>query len=167
MAIKYFITMINSKIKTKNRTNSASALTVFVIIIGLVNAVFGYSVKENHFPNINQVTELTLTNNDSIPFATVILYRPDNQLSRKYKLSTNINGAFEMAKKEVVKIDAHSNTFLISVDAVGHKKETFNFNLSQNKKHYFRIQDRNNYSGFRAFLEVIEVAEETFKREKL
>jgi len=73
----------------------------------------------------------------------------------------------QIARKEVIKIDAYSNIFLISVDALSHKKENFTFNLSQNKTHYFRIQDRNNYSGFRIFLEVIEVTEETFKRDKL
>lgn len=156
-----------NNIKIKKLKNLLSGLSIFWGILILVNSVFGNTVNEIHIPNIYKTTTLPLTNNDSISFSTVILYRPDNQLSREYKISTNINGAFEMKKKEVIKIDANSNTLLISVDAVGHKKETFTFNLSQHKTHYFRIQDRNNYSGFRAFLEVIEVTEETFKSEKL
>ena len=70
-----------------------------------------------------------MTNSDTLTYSTVILYRPDNQLSRKYKISTNINGTFEINNKEVIKLDSKTNTFEISVDATGHKKETFTFNL--------------------------------------
>jgi hypothetical protein len=87
-------------------------------------------------------------------------------LSRNYQVNTNIGGTFDLKKNEVVKMNAGSNTFFIEVDATAHKKQAFTFNLDQNKTHYFRIQDRNNYAGFLAFLEVIEVTEETFKREK-
>jgi hypothetical protein len=146
-------------------TLSLSALNVFLISMAFSSAVFGFSNNENQIKNSILVSGISMTNHDSIPFAKVILYRPENQLSRKYKLTTNLNGSFEMGRKEVITMEAHSNTFNISVDAVGHKKAFFTFNLSQNKVHYFRIQDRNNYSGFYAFLEVIEVTEETFKRE--
>jgi hypothetical protein len=99
-------------------------------------------------------------------FAKVILYRPDNQLSRKYRLHTNIKESFNLARKEVVYMDAHTNTFKVEVSAVGHKDGIFTFKLTENKIHYYRVQDRNNYSGFRAYLEVIEVTEETFRREQ-
>lgn len=148
------------------KTISLTILIFFVIIMFPLNSVFGYAVKDNHVPNFHQVKGTTLTNQDTIPFATVILYRPDNQWSRKYKLSTSISRAFEMSKNEMLKIDVQTNTFSISVDAAGHKKESFKFDLSQSKTHYFRIQDRNNYSGFLVFLEVIEVTEDTFKNDR-
>lgn len=107
-----------------------------------------------------------ITHSDSTVYAKVVIYRPDNQLTRKYRLNTNLKGAFEMARKEVVMMDAYSNSLEISVGAFGHKSERFSFVLSKDKVHYFRVQDRNNYSGFLAFLEVIEVTEETYKREK-
>lgn len=117
-------------------------------------------------PDHSNACTLSRTKNDTLPFATVFVYRPDNQLSRKYRINTNIGRTFDLKKNEVVKMNAGSNTFFIEVDATGHKKQAFTFNLDQNKTHYFRIQDRNNYAGFLAFLEVIEVTEETFKREK-
>lgn len=157
--------MINSDFN--KITNLVSGLFVFIIIWVSVNSVFGNTGKNACIPCIDQTTMLALTDEDSIHFATVILYRPDNQLTRKYKLNTNFKGAFEIAKKEAVKIDVHTDTIIISVDATGHKRETYTFILSQGKTHYFRIQDRNNYSGFQAFLEVIEVTEETFKRDEM
>lgn len=157
-------------LKMNNRTveklkNLESFLSIFFGILFSINSVFGNTLNQPIITNDCKTNIATIINQDSIKYSTIVLYRPDNQLNRKYKISTNINGAFEMSKKEVVKIDVNSNTFLISVDAVGHKKEYYTFVLSPSKTHYFRIQDRNNYSGFRAFLEVIEVTEETFKRE--
>ena len=150
------------------RTNKIFAKTypTIVLIVFAVSALFGFTAMKTNTHNQQQVQKTTFKNsNNTEIFAVVILYRPYNQLSRKYKVNTNINGSFEIGRKEIVKFDAQSNSFLISVDAIGHKKEAFTFNLSQNKTHYFRIQDRNNYSGFRPFLEVIEVTEDTFKRE--
>ncbi len=131
-----------------------------------VNILSGKSVHSKYIPDHTNTGTTSLTKNDTLPFATVILYRPDNQLSRKYRINTNIDGAFDLKKNEVVTMNADSNTFFIEVDATGHKKQAITFNLNQNKTHYFRIQDRNNYAGFLAFLEVIEVTEETFKRDK-
>lgn len=143
------------------------ALSIFAGTILNANSVFGNTGIEIPIQHRYKTLTPILSNNDSIPFSTVILYRPDNQLSREYKISTNINGAFKMKRKEAIKLYAKSYTFLINVDAAGHRKESYTFNLIQNKTHYFRIQDRNNYSGFRPFLEVIEVTEETFRREQL
>ena len=154
----------NTEKKLKNLT------PFFPILFGtllLINSVFGNTFNQNNIASNYKTDFATMIKQDSNAYSTIVLYRPDNQLNRKYKINTNFNGAFEMNKKQVIKIDAKSNTFIISVDAVGHKKENFTFVLSPNKTHYFRIQDRNNYSGFRAFLEVVEVTEETFKREKL
>ena len=123
------------------------------------------STEKKAEQNYPLVEETNSTVKDTIPYARVILYRPDNQLSRKYEVNTNTNGAFKMAKKEVRTLEVNSNVFIISMDAFGHKEERFTFNLVQNRTHYFRLQDRNNYAGFRPFLEVIEVTEETYKRE--
>lgn len=131
-----------------------------------VNILSASAVFNKFIPEHYNAGTLMVTKNDTIPYATVFVYRPENQLSRKYRIKTNIDGAFDLKKNEVVKMNAGSNTFFIEVDATGHKKQAFTFNLDQNKTHYFRIQDRNNYAGFLAFLEVIEVTEETFKREK-
>ena len=147
--------------------NLVSLFSILFIIFFLINSLFGNTLNQINTTSNNKTNATTWSNHDSIIYATIILYRTDNQLNRKYKINTNTNGAFEMTKNQVIEINAKSNTFLISVEAAGHKKENFNFVLSPNKTHYFRIQDRNNYTGFRAFLEVIEVTEETFKREKL
>jgi hypothetical protein len=143
-----------------------AGMSILLGILICVNVASGKAVFKKFIPDHYHTDTITLTKNDTLPFATVILYRPENQLSRKYRINTNINGAFDLKKNEVVTMNADSNTFFIKVDATSHKKETFTFNLGQNKTHYFRIQDRNNYAGFLAFLEVIEVTEETFKRDK-
>lgn len=103
---------------------------------------------------------------DSLPYAKVVVYRPDNQLRRKYKIETNFSTPFELRRNEEFEIGALSGIFTIEVNASGHKKERFTFDLSPDKVHYFRIQDRNNYNGFIPYLEVIEVTEGTYKREK-
>jgi hypothetical protein len=104
---------------------------------------------------------------DSIPFAKVIVYRPENQLSRKYKVSSNLNGSISLKRKEIATMDAFTNTFEVSVSAAAHKSARFSFPLSKNQVHYFRLQDRNNYAGFTPFLEVVEVTEATYNREIL
>ena len=150
----------------KNLKSLSAGLSIIFGMLMCVNILSGKAVHFNFIPNHTKTDTISLTKNDTIPFATVFVYRPDNQLSRKYKVNTNIDSAFDLKKNEVVKMNAGSNTFFIEVDAIAHKKQAFTFNLGQNKTHYFRIQDRNNYAGFLAFLEVIEVTEETFKREK-
>jgi len=145
---------------------TAIFLSAALIITSLSSFTKGLPASEKKArQNYTSIEKMNSPVEDTTPFAKVIIYRPDNQLSRKYKVSNNTNGAFEIAKKEIRTIETNSNVFIISVDAAGHKKESYTFNLEKNKTHYFRIQDRNNYSGFRTFLEVIEVTEETFKRE--
>lgn len=108
-----------------------------------------------------------LTINDSVPYAQLILYRPDNQLSRKYRLTTNLSGTLEIGRKETIRLQADANVLTIGIDAAGHKQEHFTFTLTQGQTHYFRLQDRNNYAGIRAYLEVIEVTEATYRRDQL
>lgn len=110
-------------------------------------------------------TSWPLLCSDSIPYAKVVVYRPDNQLSRQYDLTTNLDGSFGMKQKEVKSMDAFGATFEVRVSAFSHKSESFSFVLSRNKTHYFRVQDRNNYSGTRPFLEVVEVTEEQYKKD--
>lgn len=153
--------------KEKTQTAAFSALAVLVIMISCSSLAFGKPSESDTTDHFSLSSEAKLADNDSIPFARVILYRPDNQLSRRYKLSTNTNGTFDLTKGEFITIEAHSNLLMLSVQAVGHKKNSYTFDLSQDKTHYFRIQDRNNYAGFRAFVEVIEVTETTFKRDTL
>ncbi|MEZ4942218.1 MAG: hypothetical protein R3D58_15175 [Saprospiraceae bacterium] len=165
--MKHQVRSLSGSVKNLN----AFCSIVFILLV-CTGMVYGVSIRQNQIPGINSIfqnyNKLHLINRaDSTVFAKVIIYRADNQLSRKYKINTNLNGAFEMARKEAISIDAYHDTFTVTVSAVGHKSERFVFNLTANKTHYFRVQDRNNYSGFRAFLEIIEVTEETFRREKL
>lgn len=150
----------------KKLKSLSTGLSIIFGMLMCVNILSASAVFNKFIPEHYNAGTLMVTKNDTIPYATVFVYRPENQLSRKYRIKTNIDGAFDLKKNEVVKMNAGSNTFFIEVDATGHKKQAFTFNLDQNKTHYFRIQDRNNYAGFLAFLEVIEVTEETFKREK-
>ncbi|MBK8623542.1 MAG: hypothetical protein IPN79_17745 [Saprospiraceae bacterium] len=150
----------------KKLKSLSTGLSIIFGMLMCVNILSASAVFNKFIPEHYNAGTLIGTKKDTIPYATVFVYRPENQLSRKYRIKTNIDGAFDLKKNEVVKMNAGSNTFFIEVDATGHKKQAFTFNLDQNKTHYFRIQDRNNYAGFLAFLEVIEVTEETFKREK-
>lgn len=102
---------------------------------------------------------------DSVPFARAVIYRPENQLTRSYHLSTNTNNNFSIKKKEAKTLEVFTNVLEVEVNASGHKTEQRAFALSPNKIHYFRVQDRNNYSGLRPFLEVIEVTEETYRKD--
>lgn len=104
-------------------------------------------------------------NTDSVPFANVIIYRPGNQLKRPYNFQTTGNNSFSLKKNETKNLDVFSKDFEINVSATGHKTERFSFTLSNKKTHYLRVQDRNNYSGTRPFLEIIEVTEDTYKRD--
>lgn len=102
---------------------------------------------------------------DSVPFARVVIYRPENQLTRSYHLSANRNNKFSIKNKEAKTLDVFTNLLEVEVNASGHQTEQRVFTLSSNKIHYFRVQDRNNYSGLRPFLEVIEVTEETYRKD--
>ncbi|HAD14703.1 MAG TPA: hypothetical protein DCF33_19930 [Saprospirales bacterium] len=104
---------------------------------------------------------------DSMPFAQVVIYRPDNQLSRPYKMRSNLGETFRIGRREAVKMEANAKRFQGSISAFGHTRGHFSHELSPNKVHYFRLQDRNNYAGFLPYLEVIEVTEETFRNETL
>jgi hypothetical protein len=159
--------MNNSKKKTRTISLPVAGLTVFIVILTFNSMVYGISPKNNQIQNICVSDDSTLIKNDSVSFAKVIIYRPANALRGKCKLSTNINGHFKMKRREVLKLDAPSNTLNISVDAFSHKKERYTFNLTQNRVHYFRVQERPSSSGLAPFLEIIEVTEETFKRENL
>lgn len=139
---------------------------VLTIVFGST-ALLGNAYKPNALQNFIPSDQRMLSRNDSIPYAKAVLYRPDNQWSRKFKIATNTNGTFEMANNEVVHMAANADLLTISVDAAGHKKSEFTFHLRPNTTHYFRIQDRNNYASFRPRLEVVEVTEDTFNREKL
>ncbi|MCB9245836.1 MAG: hypothetical protein H6606_05345 [Flavobacteriales bacterium] len=131
-----------------------------------VLAVFSASAHANP-PTLGHADHLpgAVLSSDSGSFARVIVYRPDNQLRRKYKINTNHGGYCELRRKQMVEIHAGSSTFTIEVNASGHKKEQFSFELKQGAVHHLRIQDRNNYQGFVPFLEVIEVSEATYRRE--
>ena len=102
---------------------------------------------------------------DTTPFARVVLYRPANQLSRKYEIKTDQHAPFSLKRKEIMALDTQSDKLEIEVSATGHKTESFSFRLSKDKVHYLRVQDRNNYSGMRPFLEVIEVTEATYLKD--
>ena len=102
---------------------------------------------------------------DSTTFAKVVIYRADNPLTRKYKLESNLNGAFTLEKKESKTIDASSQVFEVAVKAFWHTPKRYFFALSNGKTHYFRVHDRNSYSELAPFLEVIEVTEDTYKRD--
>ncbi|MCC7464797.1 MAG: hypothetical protein IT261_00925 [Saprospiraceae bacterium] len=104
---------------------------------------------------------------DSMPVARVIVYRPDNQLSRPYKMNSNLGETFKIRRNGVIKLETSSGVFQGKVGAFGHNRGYFSHELSPNKVHYFRLQDRNNYQGFLPFLEVIEVSETTFRNEIL
>jgi hypothetical protein len=104
---------------------------------------------------------------DSMPYARVIVYRPDNQLSRPYKMRSNLGETFKIGIKEAVTLEANSKLFHGNVGAFAHTRGYFSHELSPNKVHYFRLQDRNNYQGFLPYLEVVEVTEATFRNEIL
>jgi len=148
-------------------TRTGYALAVFLVTMAFGSELPVLATSVHATQNMDLGNSLAWTNNDSTQYATVVLYRPDDQLSRKYKVHTNINGKFEVGRKEIVRLDAGTGTFQVSIDAFGHKKEAFLFTLTPGKVHYFRIQDRNNYAGARPFIEIIEVTEETFRRENL
>lgn len=67
----------------------------------------------------------------------------------------------------MVKMNANAKLFQGSISAFGHTRGYFAHELSPNKVHYFRLQDRNNYDWFFPYLEVIEVTEEMFRIETL
>ena len=125
--------------------------------------------REYLFPLAAKVTAVDVTGNepeiDSTPFAKVIIYRPDNQLSRSYHFKTGLNHTFSLKKQQEMTMDAHSEVLELVVRATGHKSERQAFRLSKDKVHYFRVQDRNNYSGFRPLLEIIEVEEATYRKD--
>jgi len=99
---------------------------------------------------------------DSTAFAKVVIYRPDNQLSRKYRITTDQHASFSLKKKEEMTLETQLNVLEVEVSVTAHKSERFRFVLSKDKVHYLRVQDRNNYSGMRPFLEIIEVNEATY-----
>lgn len=101
--------------------------------------------------------------------STIVLYRPDNQLSRKYYLTTNIkgHGTMELGKNQEIVLHTNENQLMVGVSATAHKKQAFSFTLSPRTTHYFRIQDRNNFSGYKIYLEIIEVTPSTYKRDKM
>lgn len=102
---------------------------------------------------------------DSTTFAKVVIYRADNPLTRKYKFESNLNGDFTLEKKESKTIDASSKVFEVAVKTFGHTPKRYFFELYNGKTHYFRVHDRNNYTELAPFLEIIEVTEDTFKRD--
>jgi hypothetical protein len=127
-----------------------------------------HAVNPENRPMSGLISDQTFTaTTDSMPFARVVVYRPDNQLSRPYKMRSNLGETFQIGRKEVVKMAANAKLFQGSISAFGHNRGHFSHELSPNKVHYFRLQDRNNYSGFLPYLEVIEVTEETFRMETL
>lgn len=112
-----------------------------------------------------QQPEQSNVETDSTAFAKVVVYRPDGQLKHTYQLKTPQNDRFSLKKKTATTLDSFSSVFDISADAKGHQGKRYSFTLSKGKTHYFRVQDRYNYAALRPFLEVIEVTEETYKRD--
>jgi hypothetical protein len=102
---------------------------------------------------------------DTVSFAKVVIYRPDNQLSRKYQIRTDQHAPFSLKKKEERTLEIPSNVLELEISATANRSERFSFVLSKDKVHYLRVQDRNNYSGMRPFLEIIEVAEDTYLKD--
>ncbi len=104
---------------------------------------------------------------DSIPYAKIIIYRPDNQMKRKYSLITPGHSKFKLGRKEAKTFDVYVGYFNVTVYAFGYDSKNYTFALSKDKLHYFRIQDRANHTGWLAFafLEVIEVTEGTYKND--
>lgn len=139
---------------------------IVLLLLSFVHSIYGATPgAQSCIKDAVTIAVSNVLHADTLPFAKVIIYRPDNQLTRAYDFSTNLNDGFSLKKKGVKSIDAFTNVFEVSVSAFGHKRERFYFILSKNKVHYFRVQDRNNYAGMRPFLEVIEVTEEAYKKD--
>lgn len=136
-------------------------LTPFLITGGTYTG----SLYQNMISNVSSTSvepASMIRPGDSTAFAKVVIYRPDNQLSREYQIKTYQHAPFSLKKKEQMTLETPSNVLEIEVSATAHRSERFSFVLSKDKVHYFRVQDRNNYSGMRPFLEVIEVNETTY-----
>jgi hypothetical protein len=140
----------------------AFLMLAFTSVTQAVNVLPGTTPDPTNIPG---VTYSAAT--DSMPYAKVIVYRPDNQLSRPYKLRSNLGETLEIGRNKAVKLETNSKIFHGNVGAFGHNRGHFSHELSPNKVHYFRLQDRNNYRGFIPYLEVVEVTEETFRKEIL
>ena len=147
-------------------------ITAFIILNAIsINLVFGTTnlrvqeiIGKQSLDNLN--SSVIVEANDSIPFAQIVLYRPSNSGSPKYKLTSNVKKLIEISNGKVIRLDAFSEIFFGSFTIAGHKKTIFNLKLVKNKIHYFRIQAVYNYDiTDRPKLEVIEVTEETFNNE--
>lgn len=149
-----------------SRSTDLSILPVVMLMLSLASVTHAVNPENRLMSGLISDQTFTATT-DSMPFARVVVYRPDNQLSRPYKMRSNLGETFQIGRKEVVKMAANATLFQGSISAFGHNRGHFSHELSPNKVHYFRLQDRNNYSGFLPYLEVIEVTEETFRMETL
>jgi hypothetical protein len=132
----------------------------FKSAIRVLFLLFFYSTADAK-PLINTI----IFNTDSLPGlpARVVLYRPYDQLKRKYTVNASGIGTFSLGRREAKTIEAATGKFTLTLDAIGHKSGRYTFTLSGQKVRYLRIQDRNNYAGLRPFLEVIEVTEQTYE----
>ena len=127
---------------------------IWTFILGFVN--FAQAFDYINVGNISEIKE------DSF---LVVIYRPYDQLKRKYTIKSSGSPGFTLSRQEEKILQLTDNVFYIMVDAFGHKPANFEFKLEKDKIHYLRVQDRNNYSGTRAFLEVVEVSENTYRND--
>jgi hypothetical protein len=155
-------------VNIQTHTKSAQKMKKTVIMAGLLLTTWLLNATS---PEIQQgclqahyrLQILSHLTADSLPTAKVVLYRPHDQLKRKYAVQATGQSAFSLARKEEKVFDTNAGKVTFSVDALGHRSGNFTFVLSTQKTHYFRVQDRNNYAGFQPFLEVIEVTEQTYR----
>lgn len=152
--------------RTNFRSAGLSILPMVMLMFSLASVAHAVNPKNIQMPGLLPDQTYSAAT-DSMPFARVVIYRPDNQLSRPYKMRSNLGETFRIGRKEVVKMAANAKLFQGSISAYGHNRGHFSHELSPNKVHYFRLQDRNNYRGLLPYLEVIEVTEETFRNETL
>jgi len=138
----------------------------FNVAIQMLFLIIFYNLA-NASPHLRTTVSNSLRCTDSIPdaSASIIIYRPYDQLKRKYMVYTSEHGAFSLARQEAKTFENLAHNFTLTVDALGHKSGRYTFDLSSQKVHYLRIQDRNNYAGLLPFLEVIEVTEQTYKND--
>jgi hypothetical protein len=123
-----------------------------------------YSILLNHESSDHATLE-PYHFHDSLPFATVVIYRPDNQLLRKYKIHLAEHESFHLKRYQVKTLKMSTNQFAIKVGAWGHQGKRQDFELENQKVHYFRLQDRNNYGWLLATLEAVEVTESTYRKD--